>query len=186
MPFINFSQQAWRPRAIESRFFTDDIPEPYREWLLDSGSLTRRLKSICTKSFKVKLLQQVWGAPSDSEQQFLQCRGERASIREVLLMVDDRPVVFARSVLPESSLTGKNKELLQLGEEPLGDFLFSQPSLVRGQIEIEELPANQFNAHLERPYHQERAWGRRSLFYLNEKAISVCEVFLPEHNMDYM
>lgn len=186
MPFINFSQQVWQPKPVLSSTFADDIPEPYRGWLLDSGSLTRRLKSICTKSFKVKVLKQIWDAPSGSEQQFLQCHGELANIREVLLVVDDRPVVFARSVLPESSLTDKNRDLLRLGEKPLGEFLFSQPSLRRGQIEIEELPANQFNTHLERPYHQERSWGRRSRFYLNEKAISVCEVFLPDHDLRYM
>ena len=186
MPFINFAHQTWQPKPVEPDGCVDDIPEPYRSWLLDSGSLTQRLKSMCSKHFRVKVLRHDWGIPSSSEQEFLQCHNEMASIREVLLLVDDYPAVFARSVLPASSLTGSNRELLNLGERPLGEFLFNQPSLKRGQIEIEELPAKQFNPYLDHHYQDERAWGRRSQFYLNDKSISVCEVFLPECSLGDM
>ena len=140
MPFINFAHQTWQPKPVHCDGCVEDIPEPYRGWLLDSGSLTQRLKSMCSKQFRVRVLRHDWGIPSSSEQEFLQCSSEMASIREVLLYVDDYPAVFARSVLPGSSLTGENRELLKLGERPLGEFLFNQPSLRRGQIEIEELP----------------------------------------------
>ena len=183
MPFIDFSQQTWQPKPANSEPHHHAIPEPYKNWLLDSGSLTKRLKSICNQSFRVEVLHQDWAIPTCSEQQFLSCNQELANIREVLLLVDEHPLVFARSVLPASSLTGSNRELLNLGTRPLGEYLFSQASLKRGGIEIEQLPANQFNPHLEKPYHLESAWARRSLFYLNEKPISVCEVFLPEYDL---
>ena len=186
MPFIDFAHQTWQPKPVLTDECMRSIPEPYRSWLLDSGSLTQRLKSMCTRQFRVKVLRHEWGIPSRSELEFLGCHHEMASIREVLLIVDDHPAVFARSVLPASSLTGVNRELLELGERPLGEFLFNQPSLKRGQIEIDELPACQFNLHLDRPYNEESAWGRRSQFFLNGKAISVCEVFLPEYNPELM
>lgn len=183
MPFIDFSQQTWRPEPAQSGPYHLHIPQPYKDWLFDSGSLTKRLKSMSTDSFRVDVLHQGWAIPTCSEQQFLNCDYELANIREVLLVVDDHPLVFARSVLPASSLTGANRELLELGNQPLGEYLFRQSSMKRGGIEIKELPASQFNAHLVKPYHQESAWGRRSLFYLNDKPISVCEVFLPEYDV---
>ncbi|MGI9274863.1 MAG: chorismate--pyruvate lyase family protein [Endozoicomonas sp.] len=175
MPFIDFSDLPWQPKQIQAH----DIPQPWRHWLLDSGSLTRRLKAQCHE-FSVEVLNHDWAMPTASEQAFLGCNNQRASIREVLLITDGIPRVFARSVLPESSLTSANHKLLELGNRPLGEFLFNHPSMQRGPIEIAELPARQFNQYPGiTKYCHESAWGRRSLFYLNDKPISVCEVFLP-------
>ncbi|AMO58694.1 chorismate--pyruvate lyase family protein [Endozoicomonas montiporae] len=186
MPLTDFADQTWQPKPVHGHECINDIPEPYRTWLLDSGSLTQRLKSMCTKEFRVRVLKHEWGIPPRSEQDFLGCNHEMASIRQVLLMVDDQPRVFARSVLPATSLTGANRELLELGDRPLGEFLFKQPSLERGPIEIDRLSASQFNDYLDKPYQKEQSWGRRSLFLLNGKAISVCEFFLPEYDLTPM
>ncbi|OED40273.1 hypothetical protein ACH42_17345 [Endozoicomonas sp. (ex Bugula neritina AB1)] len=175
MPFIDFSGMPWKPQVR----YPGEMPDEIREMILDHGSLTKQLKSIHNDEFFVEVIQHGWATPTASEQRFLQCEEVDASIREVLLYGSGAPVVFARSVLPRSSLYGENSVLLELGEKPLGEYLFSQPSLTRGAIEIAEIPARQFNPYLDVMYDNESAWGRRSLFYLNEKPISVCEVFLP-------
>ncbi len=179
MPFIDFSEMPWQPRI----YLPGEIPGNMRDWLLDKGSLTERLKQQHNQNVHVQVLHHGWGETTESEQQFLNSPNEPSSIREVILFGSGQPVVFARSVLPRSSLSGKNKALLELGNKPLGEYIFSQPELQRGPIEIAELPASQFNQHLEFNYNHETAWGRRSLFYLNNKPISVCEVFLPERIM---
>ncbi|MEY3863537.1 MAG: hypothetical protein RL183_422, partial [Pseudomonadota bacterium] len=90
----------------------------------------------------------------------------RCRIREVYLCVNDVPVVFARSVLPTSSSTGVNRDVLQLGSKPLGEVLFKKgkaPILLR---EITEIPG--------------LGWGRRSLYQLRGHPILISEFFLPE------
>ncbi|MEY4699266.1 MAG: hypothetical protein RIR85_686, partial [Pseudomonadota bacterium] len=87
-------------------------------------------------------------------------------IREVYLCVNNVPVVFARSVLPTSSSTGVNRDVLQLGSKPLGEVLFKKgkaPILLR---QITEVPG--------------LGWGRRSLYQLRGHPILISEFFLPE------
>ncbi|MGI9278745.1 MAG: chorismate--pyruvate lyase family protein [Endozoicomonas sp.] len=197
MPFIDFAGLSWKPR----RYLKQQIPKPWRDWLLDSGSLTQRLKLTFDDDFSVRVIRHGTFMPTYSEQQFLNNNERRrmtsvsheeaelftgrscskmASIREVLLICAGKPRVFARSVLPHSSLIGSNRELLQLGNKPLGEFLFNHPGMRRGPFEVAQLPARQFNPYLVDQYANETAWGRRSLFYLHEKPISVCEIFLPD------
>lgn len=177
MPFTDFADKSWQPEVLTP----GKIPAELREALLDRGSLTQRLKRQHNNNFFVQVLLHQQAMPSFSEQCFLGVpEYHPASIREVLLYGSGVPVVFARSVLPESSLIGKNKELLNLGSKPLGEYIFNQPKLTRGPIEIACIPARQFNQHLNFDYRDEPAWGRRSLFFLNDKPISVCEVFLPD------
>ncbi len=203
MPFIDFAGLSWKPR----RYLKQQIPEPWRDWLLDSGSLTQRLKIAFNDDFSVRVIRHGTFMPTCSEQKFLNSPepmksrelgkntlvsegnenpfparscSKMASIREVLLICGGRPRVFARSVLPHSSLIGSNRELLQLGSKPLGEFLFNHPGMRRGPFEVAELPAKKFNLYLENQYCDETAWGRRSLFYLHDKPISVCEIFLPD------
>ncbi|MRI33226.1 chorismate lyase [Endozoicomonas sp. OPT23] len=178
VPFFDFTGLPWNPKP----YSPDQIPEQWRNWLLDSGSLTQRLKQECQNSFKVRVVKHECEMPTDSEQNFLNQPAIEANIREVLLICDDKPRVFARSVLPLTSLEGANRELLELGNRPLGEFLFTHPAMKRGPFEIAALPARQFNAHLDQSYENETAWGRRSLFYLNDKPISVCEIFLPDYS----
>ena len=176
MPFVDFSDRPWQPEIMAPR----SVPCGLREALFDQGSLTRRLKERHNNKFFVQVLQQHWAIPTESEQMFLRSDHYCANIREVLLFGSGRPVVFARSVLPKSSLTGDNQVLLDLGSKPLGEYIFSQPDLVREAIEMAKIPARQLNEYLDFNYQQESAWARRSLFHLNGKPISVCEVFLPD------
>ena len=156
------------------------IPFALRDMILDQHSLTRRLKQAHNNDFFVRVISHDWQEPDASEKAFIHCDDQRASIREVLLFGSGQPVVFARSVLPESSLTGENKVLLELGDRPLGEYIFSQPGLRRGPIEVASMKASEFNVYLDMKFTTEIAWARRSLFYLREKPISVCEFFLPD------
>lgn len=158
------------------------IPVQLKDLLLEKNSLTARLKKLYCGDFKVEVIRQTWAKSTLSEQHFLGIADDKVNIREVLLICGGRPTVFARSVLPIDSLQGMNAELLTLGDKPLGEFLFAHKNLHRGAIQLARLTANQFNQYLCYRYTDETAWGRRSLFYLNEKPLLVCEIFLPELN----
>ncbi|MCL6414317.1 chorismate lyase [Aestuariirhabdus sp. Z084] len=177
LPLTTLYANQWRP---QSHILTSDLPEPWRSWLLDRGSLTQRLMRRYPGGFEVQLIRQRWARPTPSERHCLDIgQREMANIREVLLMGDGVPRVFARSVLPHSTLIGANRCLLHLKNKPLGAFLFGNPAMERGEIEIAPLPVSQLNAHLPHRYDEQIGWGRRSLFYLGHRPLSVCEVFLP-------
>lgn len=153
------------------------------EWLTNPESLTAALVAKSQGQFQVRVLRQCLAVPKLHERKILGMkRPARALIREVILMGQGEPWVFARSVLPLSSLTGRLRHLRKQGTRPLGAFLFSQPNLARGPLTIAAISANQ--AYLpELLYGANPAallWGRRSVFSVDAKPLLVSEVFLPQ------
>ena len=165
------------------------IALPLKDWLLDQGSLTARLKSHST-TFRVELLGQEQQVCSlDEANEFIKA-GEAVLVREVLLYCDDVPQVFARSLIPLSSLTGEEQTLANLGTQPLGQVLFNNPSLKRQQIELSAFNESSRVAQLAKLLSNQQEgdvqqqtvelWGRRSVFIVENKPLMVAEVFLPQ------
>lgn len=176
----NKRESTWR---FGHQIFTDTVPDQMACWLFDPASLTSRLVAACNGNFRVHVLDQAWYNPLHNESRRLGMRYKRmALIREVLLYCDDTPWVFARTVIPKSTLSGKRKFLANLGSRPLGAVLFSDPNMHRDDFEITKLTTGH--------YLYEKAvqgladapasiWGRRSVFYLQNKPLLVNEIFLP-------
>ena len=159
------------------------VPAELTSWLLDPGSLTARLIKACPGRFQVRVLSQTWRAPLHNEIKRLGMRERQMSfIREVYLYCDDQPWVFARTVIPRTTLRGRQKHLAHLGSRPLGAVLFADPHMHRDEIEVTCLQAREQLYHKavvalsQRPAN---IWGRRSVFYLNDKPLLVNEIFLP-------
>ncbi len=156
------------------------LPAMLRPWLLDRGSLTQRLITASSGSFRVRVLHQRIARPLFSEMRLLNMpRGHVAVVREVILYGCKQPWVFARSVLPLSSLTGRLRMLRKFDARPLGDYLFRDPGLRRGEMQIARLlPAS---ATLPKEFRELHAalWGRRSVFYVDHKPLLISEFFLP-------
>jgi chorismate--pyruvate lyase len=160
------------------------VPARIDPWLRDRGSLTARLIRACGERFRVRVIRQGWGKPFYSEGQLLGMRrGEIAIVREVELFCSDRPGVFARTLIPASSLRGSVRRLTLLGSRPLGAVLFSDPRVVRGQTQAARLLPRHRLFHTASAHLQQlpaEIWGRRTLFLLNDRPILVNELFLPE------
>jgi chorismate--pyruvate lyase len=154
------------------------------DWLLDPSSLTKRLKQTCCGQFHVVPVSQKRQRPQLNEAQALGVRAhEICFIREVHLLCDKRPWVFARTVIPVRTLTGPQRRLSQLGNKPLGAVLFADPSMERGPIEIARISAGQpLFTSATAPLEEKpiEIWGRRSAFFLDGKPLLVSEIFLPE------
>ncbi len=147
-----------------------------RDWLVDSGSLTRRLVKLCGDQFQVKVLSESRESPRFDESKVLLMRdGEQARIRQVLLCWGDVPLVYARTVIPLSSLCGAARRLAYLKGQPLGALLFSSKGLKRGAIQMTQAHSGVLSPEL----MDAPVWGRRSVFYLAEKPLLVSEFFLP-------
>ena len=160
------------------------VPDAAYKWLKDESSLTQRVIAFCQGQFRVRLLQQQWCNPLVSEARFLSVKNtELSMIREVELLCNATPLVFARTIIPGSSFTGKARQLSCLGEKPLGAVLFSDPTTVRNKIQVARLLPrhalyNSAVAHIESK--PDELWGRRTLFEFAGKPLLVNEIFLPE------
>lgn len=164
------------------------ISASLKNWLLDEGSLTARLKAQCS-DFSVKVIgEKKQLCSSDEACSFIKA-GEEILVREVLLYCDNIPQVFARSLLPLTSLTGEGQALENLGTQPLGQVIFNNPSLQRQRLEVSSFDCSSSVAKLAQQLvdkasvdldsPNELLWGRRSIFMLESKPLMVAEVFLP-------
>ncbi|MBC7757146.1 MAG: chorismate lyase [Bdellovibrio sp.] len=159
------------------------LAKSLQPWLIDNGSLTTRLQ-LRYNHFAVKPVAVKYAKPIQDEAALLHLPAHKtALIREVLLMGNNQPVVFAHSVLPRASLRGAWNGIGRLGNKPLGATLFANPKVKRTQLSYKKLsPQHVFfqraTAHLtNKPTH---LWARRSVFQLNCAKILVTEVFLPQ------
>lgn len=170
----------WKPNGC---FLRSDIPGELYGWLLDPASLTLRLQHLCDGGFRVRVISQRWDTPRLDEARALGVRPEtRAIIRQVQLLCDDKPWVYARTVIPVTSLTGRLQRLAHLGTRPLGAMLFADPGMQRGRVELACIRKGEtLFADATRGLRHRSAciWGRRSVFRIACKPLLVSEIFLP-------
>ncbi len=172
-------KQHWRPRH-QLRYQT--VPEEWQSWLFDEKSLTKRLQQRCRGRFSVKVLSEEVCQPQPHEARRLGMGQRRwARIRQVVLLCDEKPWVAARTIIPLSTLHGPLRRLRHLKNRPLGAFLFADPYLERGGIEVTRLPLTAPPLNLlfkDESISAEIPWGRRSLFRLRNRPLLVSEIFL--------
>ena len=150
-------------------------------WLYDTGSLTKKLESIC-QYFHVELASQKIVEATDLNLSGYFSDTKEILVREVFLYCDNVPVIFAQTEIPISTLLGENDQLSEIGTESLGNILFQDPTMRRGLIEVAHFTEKSQLMTLETLLNQKfdhSLWARRSFFYLNEKPLLVSELFLP-------
>lgn len=159
------------------------LPADLADWLQDSGSLTARLKAHCQQTFSVQLRDSGWQKSMIDEALALNIdRRQQVFCREVCLLDGEQPRVFARTIVPLSSFPALRMGLTRLGNASLGQWLFSDPAVVRGPIEVSLLPVGHLlcqHACQSAGISLQPLWARRSCFTLRGKALLVSEVFLP-------
>lgn len=180
----HFGKHAGEPIWRQSyRLNRGQLPEPWRHWLLDRSSLTLRLQRACRGQFRVEVLSQGMEAPMLSESHALRRPPtELALVRQVRLMCDDAPWVFARTIIPLPSLQGQLRQLALLGNRPLGAVLFADPTMQRSAVEVTRVGQGKrlfSQAVPESAGAISEIWGRRSVFTLHKQPLLVSEFFLP-------
>ena len=159
------------------------VPKLWRDWLFDTGSLTQRLLDASYGELSVNVIKQQFQVPSLSERNALGLPDrQQAMIREVLLCGAGQPWVFARSVIPLTTLSGRLRKLRQLDNQPLGALLFKDPSMTRDLVEVACVNADNNQLPSRLLGNENSVWGRRSVFRLDKKPLLVAEFFLPSFN----
>lgn len=116
----------------------DPTPE-MRQWLTDTASLTAKLMARCG-SFRVECLHQRQERCLIDECAALELsEPSRVWEREVLLRCDERPVVFAHTVVPLTATQSDWPLFSALGERSLGSTLFGDPKVERGTLQYARL-----------------------------------------------
>lgn len=152
-------------------------------WLTDTGSLTTRIVARCGK-FRVQVLSQALQVPHRDEAAVLGLRaGERAWVREVLLLADGVPCVYARSIVSRSDLRSAWPMFAGVGSRSLGAVLFADPRVRRGALVARRIDARDARYHRVQSVHASvlpvALWARRSAFMRHGAPLIVCEIFLP-------
>lgn len=161
-------QVVWQPL---SEVVSLSINAPLRDLITHAGSLTSRLRDLCSGGFNLQLL------------------GERnrqdapGLLREVLMLCGNSPWVFAQTVIPQSTLADY-PWLSELGNRPLGDSLFERPHVVRDGLFVACLAPG--HALYERAVRDaglatspDGLWARRSVIRILDSELSINEVFFP-------
>jgi len=173
-----YTQLKWRKRK---QCLGDMIPKDAYHWLFDPTSLTSKIVETCSGKFSVHLISQNRMTPTPDEIRALGLRyRSQAIIRQVILYCDDKPWVYARSVIPITTLTGPLRRLAHLGNKPLGAVLFSDRSIIRGEVEATCVASDHENYKWTGIEDDCLIWGRRSVFYQHRKKLLVSEFFLPD------
>ena len=152
----------FNPDKFNWRIFNpkEGIPKHVCDWILDDQSLTSKLRNKYT-DFNVNVVSQNENTPYDCELKILGAiKNQVFIVREVELIGSQKPVVFARSLIPKTEDT---KSILKIGSKPLGEILFNDPLIKRGHLEV-----GNFNT----------TWARRSTFTIGTTKLLVSEIFL--------
>jgi chorismate--pyruvate lyase len=157
-------------------------PAYLHPWLSDPASLTARIVARCDR-FQVRVLGEQRALPFTDERTLIGLPpGRHAWTREVLLLADGVPVVFAHSVLAPRDLIGAWHMAQAIGSRPLGAALFADPCICRGPLTSARLaPHHPLHRHACRALGEPlpTLWARRSRFCRLDRPLLVTEVFLP-------
>ncbi|MGX9418639.1 chorismate lyase [Vibrio sp. RC27] len=150
----------------------DDFAFPsqnIREWLLDQGSLSLRLRTCCNE-LDVDLVLHQWLLNEEltHDEQTLLSSPSHCLLRRVVLNGDELPWVIGSTLIPKSTTEDQDYDLLGLGEVPLGEAVFKAEAVDRDCMQLSSIEVA-----------GELLYARRSRLWMNHKPMLVTELFLP-------
>ena len=134
-------------------------------WLSESGSITSRIKSF--SNFRLKLLRDGPGEVDIIDDDLIISNYKENNIREVILLSDEEPLIYAKSILPLETIRLGLGALGNLKENPLGDILFSNPEIKKKYMLFAKFESN-----------KRIFYGRKGIYTVKDYPFSVCEIFL--------
>lgn len=157
----------YRQIFLDSNWHSDPklLSTSQQEWLLHNGSLTQKLYEVAT-NFNVEVVQEKWVAKNS---QNLTACNEEIWLREVLLKDGETNWIFAQTIVPRSTIENIAPNLVNLGNEPIGLWLFSQ---------------NPIRKKLEWAKAENGLFARCGVYEINGYSLEIKELFL--ENFPYL
>ena len=141
------------------------VNENIKSWLIEKGPITKRIKS--EESFKLNLIKDEISAVNDSEKKFLEETSDNIKVREVILLGNNIPRVYAKSLIPIRTIENGFSRLGELGTKPLGDILFEKEIFEKTDVVYAQFQDK-----------DSIFWGRKTKYIVKNMPLSVMEVFL--------
>jgi chorismate lyase len=165
------------------------LPAPRRAWLLRPGALTAGLRGLGKMDLRV-LAEYAAGAPADEAHGMRLAPGTPVWVREIVMAIDGRDAVVARSLTPLAAARGVWQNMRRLRTRPLADMLYNDRAIRRSPFAC---------ARLARPLAFHRTvlgvhagpahaplWARRSVFWRRGQPLLVEECFVPGFRWDIL
>lgn len=145
--------------------------EKVRGWLSEQNSLSVLLKSQC-ESLTVELLENTWVVDSQlqADERLLLPENALYLIRKVILKGDGQPWVFGYSVIPRTTASSRYYDLSSIGEQPLGETIFSANKVKRDSLMMSKIIDED----------DDTLYLRRSRLWMDGQPLLVTELFLPD------
>jgi chorismate--pyruvate lyase len=147
------------------------------------GSMTKILKELSRYRLSLDVLEHAWQKPQYSESTILSSDHAWGIGREVVMSGVGQPWLYGRTFFPETVVKAQGNDFLFLGSRPLGELLFSNPQISRGEFSVARLlPGHREYQDAAQALQQfpEYLWARRSEFFLPSGEITLLEVFSPK------
>ncbi|QTL96420.1 chorismate--pyruvate lyase family protein [Aeromonas jandaei] len=148
-----------------------ELPALLRPWLLEPGSMTRRLRQH-NSHFSVEWLGNHQISLTADEQWLVDAPTPAGICREVILHGDRGPAVLGWTLFADVALEGSG--LADLGEQPLGERIFGHEPARRDHLQVAR-----FEIATNPRCPAAVVWGRRSRLFLGPWPLLVHELFLP-------
>ncbi|KAF3983964.1 MAG: chorismate lyase [Methylococcales symbiont of Hymedesmia sp. n. MRB-2018] len=157
------------------------LPTNVQSWVYETHSLTKRLRKTYGQSVSVEILFHRKKVAFLSECRLLKLPHHQYNlIREVLLHANGKPLILARTILPEKTVKIAKRNLSHLGTRPLGEVIFSYPKLQRLDLNISCIKPYQWTDGLNHTIDIKQAiWGRRTVYAIHQQPLLVSEFFMP-------
>ena len=127
------------------------------DWLSYKPSLTKRLREFTNNQISFHVIHEDWGEI------------DRAPtwIRKIQWRLDNSCWIEADLLIPKSSINTETKCLLETHERPIGEQLFTEPSLQRSDFDFFQ------------SLDKEDIWIRQSVFHFKQQPLTLKETFFP-------
>lgn len=177
-----------RLRSAWNRVGSGEIhraPREWQPWLSDTGSLTQKIEKAIGQKLEVQVLRDCPQSLNSDESRYFHFKLKRCRVREVLLCVNQIPLVMAHSIIPIASSSGSNHDILRLGKKPLGAVLFAKTRMHSKKRPLREIARLDKKSELWKKCFKQYSelpktvWARRTLYQLKGHPLLVNEVFLP-------
>ncbi len=160
----------WKPCSVWQRF---NLTIEAKNWLVNTPSLTAKIRYSCP-DMTVEILSEKWQRPLNFEAKALRLKqGEFAWVRCVLLKCNHDNWIYARTVIPKMQTGNPWFALKKLGNQPLGEILFSLKQVKRSPF----LLLKSFSSWPYLPKQKPRL-ARQSIFTQKNHKLLLTEVFL--------
>jgi len=153
-----------------------------KHWLMDTYVLTSGLNAIQNADCQLGVIDETLNLLSDEEMMaFIDQNTHTAWIRQIYHLVDDTPVIYARTVAPRVTFEQNQEALLSLKTRPIGEtMLYGKKNVKRSPFFYRQIHHHEpcYQRAFTTPDHPKTLWGRRSLFYISGDPLLITEVFM--------